>query len=444
MESIISRKGWLLMGATVGLLVLVCVVGTVLAQGPGGDEPVPPTEPPQGTEVLSPSGGPGYSRGFTYQGYLENGGAPANGNYDLYFALYTAQTGGSLVVYCYDLAGAEFDNIYVDEGFFTVTMICLPTNSDNFTGDNFWLQTWVRPAGGSTWTALPRQPISSVPYAFSLIPGAIIRGAIASPSAVFSVTQTYNAYPSTSAFGIYGSGPGTGIYGRGGDYGVRGFGLRYGMYGESGYIGVYGWSDGPTGAGVYGYATRAGVEGVGYYGVRANGYIAFYGSSNDGNLIELYDGNPWNRRFDVSNAGDVHADGTYTSPASDLAEMLPASEGLEPGDVLVIGADGLLTRSTTAYQANVLGVYSTQPAFLGGASEDEAAGQVPLAVVGVVPVKVSAENGPIVPGDLLVASSTPGHAMRADANPPVGTVIGKALEGLESGTGVIRMLVVLQ
>jgi hypothetical protein len=34
--------------------------------------------------------------------------------------------------------------------------------------------------------------------------------------------------------------------------------------------------------------------------------------------------------------------------------------------------------------------------------------------------------------------------MAAGADPPQGTVIGKALEGLENGTGVIRILVILQ
>ena len=62
----------------------------------------------------------------------------------------------------------------------------------------------------------------------------------------------------------------------------------------------------------------------------------------------------------------------------------------------------------------------------------------------MVPVKVSAENGAIHPGDLLVASSTPGHAMKAGSDPSVGTVIGKALGSLENGTGVIQMLVMLQ
>ena len=76
--------------------------------------------------------------------------------------------------------------------------------------------------------------------------------------------------------------------------------------------------------------------------------------------------------------------------------------------------------------------------------DDDTEGRVPLAVVGVVPVNASAENGPIQPGDMLVASSTPGHVMRAGPNPAVGTVIGKALEPLDEGTGVIQMLVMLQ
>ncbi len=67
-----------------------------------------------------------------------------------------------------------------------------------------------------------------------------------------------------------------------------------------------------------------------------------------------------------------------------------------------------------------------------------------LALVGRVPVKVSAENGAIVPGALLVASSTAGHAMRAPTNPAPGTIIGKALGVLSEGTGVIEMLVMLR
>jgi hypothetical protein len=93
----------------------------------------------------------------------------------------------------------------------------------------------------------------------------------------------------------------------------------------------------------------------------------------------------------------------------------------------------------------VAGVISTRPGFLGGAADGEdTTGKVPLAMVGIVPVKASAEAGPIRPGDRLVASATPGHAMRSAKEARVGSVIGKALSALEAGTGVVRMLVVLQ
>jgi hypothetical protein len=71
--------------------------------------------------------------------------------------------------------------------------------------------------------------------------------------------------------------------------------------------------------------------------------------------------------------------------------------------------------------------------------------EVPLAVVGIVPCNVTAENGPIMPGDLLVTSSTPGHAMKGtDRGRMLGAVVGKALQPLEKGTGVIQVLLTLQ
>ena len=57
--------------------------------------------------------------------------------------------------------------------------------------------------------------------------------------------------------------------------------------------------------------------------------------------------------------------------------------------------------------------------------------------------KVDASYGAIRPGDLLTTSATPGHAGRAE-NPRPGTILGKALESLESGTGLIRVLVTLR
>lgn len=169
---------------------------------------------------------------------------------------------------------------------------------------------------------------------------------------------------------------------------------------------------------------------------------------NANNLIEAWEqlsSPPHELRFMVSRDGAVKADSGFSTPASDFAELLPASDSLEPGDVLVVGSDGRLTRSTEAYASAVVGVYSTKPGFVGGAGEDvDLTGEVPLALVGIVPVKATAENGAIQPGDLLTTSSTPGHAMKAGPNPAVGTIVGKAMERLDKGAGVIKMLVMLQ
>ena len=86
-----------------------------------------------------------------------------------------------------------------------------------------------------------------------------------------------------------------------------------------------------------------------------------------------------------------------------------------------------------------------------------------LTLSGRVPVKVTCENGPIQPGDLLTTSSTPGYAMKWSLleYEPSDTVedlvskmnenemrhhaiIGKALGSLESGEGTIIVLVALQ
>lgn len=244
-------------------------------------------------------------------------------------------------------------------------------------------------------------------------------------------------------------------------HGVHGKAPVYGVYGETtatsgGAIGVFGVTNSSGGYGVHGVALAASGETRGVSGIVQSpdgigGYFKCQGADglglrveSLGALIEAWDGSPLDRRFRVTNVGNVYADGTYNSPAADLAEMLPASEGLEPGDVLVIGPDGRLERSTSPYATHVAGVHSTSPAFVGGSDEEGAnPGKVPLAVVGITPVKASAENGPITPGDLLTSSSTPGHAMRADRFIG-GAIIGKALEGLSEGRGVIRMLVMLQ
>jgi hypothetical protein len=63
--------------------------------------------------------------------------------------------------------------------------------------------------------------------------------------------------------------------------------------------------------------------------------------------------------------------------------------------------------------------------------------------VGVIPTKVSAENGAIRRGDLLVTAGTRGHAMRGtERDRMLGAIVGKALEEFSGpGTGRIRVFV---
>jgi endosialidase-like protein len=98
----------------------------------------------------------GQATSFTYQGRLNDGGTPANGNYDLEFRLFDVQSGGTA------LATQQQLNVAVSAGVFTVTL----DFGASFTGGQRFLEIGVRPAGGSSFITLnPRQPITSTPYA---------------------------------------------------------------------------------------------------------------------------------------------------------------------------------------------------------------------------------------------------------------------------------------
>jgi len=122
----------------------------------------------------------------------------------------------------------------------------------------------------------------------------------------------------------------------------------------------------------------------------------------------------------------------------------------EPGDVLVIdpASEGKFLKSSTPYASTVTGIYSTKPGVTGRrqhTSSEHMKEEVPMAMTGIVPTKVCAENGPIKVGDLLVTSSRPGYAMKAtDRSQMLGAVIGKAIGHLDMCTGVIEVVVTLQ
>jgi hypothetical protein len=137
----------------------------------------------------------------------------------------------------------------------------------------------------------------------------------------------------------------------------------------------------------------------------------------------------------------------------DYAESVNVSgdrEEYEPGDVMVIdpASEGNFLKSATPYSTAVTGIYSTKPGVVGRRQLTARAHmkeEVPMAMTGIVPTKVSAENGPIKPGDLLVTSSKPGYAMKGtDRTQMLGAVIGKAIGHLDAGVGIIEAVVTLQ
>jgi hypothetical protein len=156
--------------------------------------------------------------------------------------------------------------------------------------------------------------------------------------------------------------------------------------------------------------------------------------------------------FRVDPSGAVFADGGYHTGGADFAEAFAvkaATSAYAAGEVLTIdpGATRRLTRSSKPYSTLVAGIYSTKPGVLASpyGMDEGPKSDVPLAVVGVVPCKVTTANGLIEPGDLLVTSRKEGYAMKGtDRNKMVGAVLGKALEPLHQGEGVIQVLVTLQ
>ncbi len=180
---------------------------------------------------------------------------------------------------------------------------------------------------------------------------------------------------------------------------------------------------------------------------------AWYDTSwGAGSIIAGWAGPSQIQMFHVDTRGTTYTYNGYVAGGFDYAELVRVANAdavkYEPGDVLVIDktTSSQFALSTESYSRLVAGVYSTQPGVLGSPHPMDAKLQddeAPLALLGQVPCKVSTENGPINIGDLLVTSSTPGHAMRADDMKP-GTILGKALEPLAYGTGTIRVLVTLQ
>jgi len=141
---------------------------------------------------------------------------------------------------------------------------------------------------------------------------------------------------------------------------------------------------------------------------------------------------------------------TVNATYQDVAEWVPSTQKLQAGTVVVLDKSETnhVLASTRAYDTKVAGVVSAQPGISLGQGGD---GKLLVATTGRVKVRVDATRAPIKVGDLLVTSDVEGVAMKSvevdlggvKIHRP-GTIIGKALEPLASGTGEILVLLSLQ
>ena len=217
--------------------------------------------------------------------------------------------------------------------------------------------------------------------------------------------------------------------------GVYGFSQQNaGVVGESAqFHAVFGVSHDVNNSGVYAHNDAGGF---GVIGISEQG-TGVYGS---GKVAAHFEG-------DVEVTGDVRLINADCAEEFAVCSQEPA-DLVTPGTVMVLAEDGAVRHCDQAYDKRVAGVVSGagsyRPAIVLDRRPDGTA-RKPLALMGKVYCKVDATRGPVEIGDLLTTSETAGHAMKAaDPLRAFGAVLGKALQPLKQGCGLIPILVALQ
>jgi len=299
--------------------------------------------------------------------------------------------------------------------------------------------------------------------------------------------------------GFFSSNTGIGVAGRSTAVPTTQNNFVPGVYGFSkNGNGVYGFSDSTSG--IYGgsdtdYAGQfSGLKGIRAYAdgtVLDDAYAGNFYSENYRGIYAASGANYYAAYFKSPSGiyvegggihveGNISADGSKTGYVVDLA-LNDGSAPLETGDLVVITGSGepilgeiplIHVRKCATMQSSAIAGVVDKPYILktiiqegkngepieksipvAGTASSDAPGNTSIApgeYLSVVTlgsfktIKADATGGPIAPGDLLVSSSTPGYAMRAGEDPPAGAVIGKALRALDSGTGLIPILVTLR
>lgn len=422
---------------------------------------------------------------FTYQGRLDQNEAPANSSCDFQFTLWNAATGGALI------AGPISASVVVEDGLFTAPL----DFGGVFDGNPRWLEISVD-CGDPGYTVLtPRQEITSSPYAIRsafaenggsgssqwttngtsiYYNGGNVGIGVTDPNAKLRVdTGTTNNNPAyftndNESYAALASGNsaanGLGFYDgisarhhMAGYLGIRTVDPQAPLHVDGARLGIIAEANG---SGI-GTGPKTAVWARGFGSVFNGACAGLVSESTYGNGIEGVASNAgfYGGYFDNTAGGTaLFADGLakvrtlQILGGADLVEGFDTTEDAaeEPGTVVVIDEThaGRLRASRDPYDSKVAGIVSGAGGVDAGirlGQEGTLDGETPVAMTGRVYVKCSTENGAIRPGDLLTTSTTTGHAMRAtNRELSQGAVIGKAMGSLESGAGLVLVLVNLQ
>jgi hypothetical protein len=431
---------------------------------------------------------------ISYQGRLLQNGAPYSGTLSVTFRLYDLFNGGTAW-------WQETQTVKVQNGLFTVMLGAVSPLT--LEGENFGRQQWlsIQPLGAAD-ELLPRQPLSTVAYAYGLMPGVSIydhnpyvgssyyrtlfvssdnHPAIYGGSATYEGVWGQAAYTETAGVvgmasgyngpGVYGFAANTtsytmtaGVVGRAETNDLIGGAGVLGVITDTAGVAVYGRNTGPGGSGTGGES----VNNIGVFGLSiTNTGVAGYTGRSDDNYGLFTPDNLYSKNYNLTGATmQIVQNG--------------GSQPIEPGDVVVFSGLGLpleadgspivqVSKSSQANSTAVAGVafgaydismLTERPQFSNrqappaavAAAQPAAPGEYLLVVIqGLAQVKVSASSGAIQPGDLLSSGEQAGVAARAvevDVSGAKmalpGAVFGKALEMLPSGDGLIYVFVTLR
>jgi len=177
---------------------------------------------------------------------------------------------------------------------------------------------------------------------------------------------------------------------------------------------------------------------AGYSNATAASFLANFGSNTISTSGTITSGSIF-VTGNISASGNVTGqffNGTATSADyADLAECYTADDEYSPGIVVSFGGDNEITLSRQDGDVTVAGVVSTDPAYLMN-TKLKSVYITKLALTGRVPCHV---QGTVTKGAMMVSAGN-GRA-RAEANPKIGSVIGKALESFNGEFGTIEIVV---